>query len=115
MLERKQVTALHAAEREARMAHGRQAYPPHYIGLRPADKAGGHAKTGKPTVQVVRHGAIDLVLDGRIDHQPQILPVSHQPIAHVVSQRFWREVAEQLLAAEMTLGLGEARPFRPAL
>jgi hypothetical protein len=49
----------------------------------------------------VRDGAVDLVLDPRVDLEAEAAVLLHQPEAHVVVQALGSEVAEQLAGAEM--------------
>ena len=70
MLERKEVTAGHLAEAELR-PHAREPDAPHDVRLGAADESRRHAELRQVAHHVVRDGAVDLVLDPRVDFQPE--------------------------------------------
>ena len=115
MLEREEVAAGHAAKRESRAPHGRQAHPPDDVRPGAADEPGRDAQFRQQAVEVMWDRPVDLVLDGRVDHQAQFPAVVHQPVADVVAQRLGREMPEQGPAMEMAFRFGQARPFGAAL
>jgi hypothetical protein len=105
VLEGKQVPARHAQLGETRPAHRPQAHAPQDVGIRAADEARRHLERSQVPAHVVRNGAVDEVLDLRIDEQAKAPRRAGEPVAHVMLEAFVGEVPEELLRLEVRLRL----------